>query len=232
MGRSENQMRLRLRLAQANDLLRSGGLLDVLRKPVYSESTGIGLRKVLSDEPEPRLARIEREIRPATSGDLHALVDPAGADLSQPQDPADRRRQARIVATIGTHGCFVADAEDGAPGYMHYLFTSEDNELFQSKYSHTAPVLGDDEAMVEFLYVTPAARTMPFVTDCMTLMAEEARKRGARSVVTFPGSENRGAQMVSHIVGFRPYAIRRSRYRLFRKTTTYELRPAEMADAL
>lgn len=220
-------MRLKLRLDQANDLLRSGDLLDLLRKPVHSESTGIGLRKDLPAGPEPRLAKIEREIRPATRDDLRALVDVAGADPTQPQDAADRRRQGRIVATFGTHGCFVADGEDGLPGFMHYLFTSEDNELFQSKYSHTGPVLADDEAMVEFLYVTPAARTMSFVTDCMTLMTEEARKRGARSVVTFPESVNRGALMVSHFVGFRPYAVRRSRYRLFRKTTTYELRPPE-----
>ncbi len=195
-------MRLQLRLDQANDLLRSGDLLDLLRKPLYSESTGIGLRLDLRAGFETRLAKIERKIRPATREDIRALVDPASADSSHPQDAADRRRQARIEPRSGTHGCFVADGQDGLPGFMHYLFTSEDNVLFQSHFAHTGPVLGDDEAMVEFLYVTPAARTMSFVIDCMTLVAEEARKRGARSVGDIPRIREPGGDDGQSLRGF------------------------------
>jgi ribosomal protein S18 acetylase RimI-like enzyme len=219
-------------LSQAGDAVRSGDALDLIRRPLYSESSGIGLRKTLSTEPDRRLAKVSRVIRPATTTDLESLVDEEGADTAGSQDRTDRRVQARIVANLGTRCCYVADADDGRPGFVQYLFTSADNELFQASYSHTGPPLATDEAMVEFLYVAPAARTMPFVTECMLLVVEEARQRGARSVVTFPSANNRGALMASHLVGFRPYAVRRSTYRFFRKSTTYEPRVVPMSELL
>lgn len=225
-------MRLRLRLSQAGDVLQSGHRLELLRKPLYSESTGIGLRKEVSSGPDPRLSKVERELRHATIGDLEYLVGEAGADPTDPQDRADRRVQARIAAKLGTRCCYVADSDDGHPGFVQYLFMSDDNELFQATYSHTGPPLGDDEAMVEFLYVAPAARTMSFVTECMLLVIEQARAQGARSVQTWPNAGNRGALMASHLVGFRPFGVRHSRYRLFRKSTTYQPRVVPMSEVL
>ncbi len=215
-------MRARLRLSQAGDYLRRGDVIGLLRKPIYSEDIGIGLRRDLSAGPDPRLATIERELRPAAAADIQALLDPVDANPGDAQDQDDRRVEGRVAAALGTRGCYVADSDEGQPGFMQYVFTSDDNELFQSLYSHTGPVLAPDEAMVEFLYVAPGARTMSFIIECMTLVIEEARQRGASSVVTFPGADKQGALMVSQFVGLQPYAIRRSRYRFFRKTTTFE----------
>jgi hypothetical protein len=225
-------MTLRLRLDQASDRLRSMDVLGLLRKSIYSEETGVGLRKDLTTTDGSRVAQIPYRIRPGTDADLHALLDDEQADPSDAQDQVDRRIQRRIASAIGTHGCWVADAGDGSPGFVQYLFFPDDNELFQEHFSHTGPPLAEQEAMVEFLYVAPAARTMSFIIDCMTLVVDEARRQGARSVVTFPNAGNRGAIMASHFVGFRPYAVRRSRYRLFRKSTTYEIRPARMSETL
>jgi len=201
-----------------------------MRKPIYSESTGIGLLKELPPDPDPRVTRITRELRPATSADLDYLVNDTGADPTDPQDRMDRRVQARIASNLGTRCCYVADSDDGHPGFVQYLFMSADNELFQASYSHTGPPLKADEAMVEFLYVAPAARTMSFVTECMNLVIEQARTQGARSVQTWPDAGNRGALMASHLVGFRPFGVRRSRYRFFHKSTTYQPRVVPMSE--
>ena len=105
---------------------------------------------------------------------------------------------------------------------MQFLFFPEDNDVLQAELPDLGPLIEPGEAMVDYVYVAPDARSLPFVTTCLVQVAAEARRRGATSIITYTPVGNKGALLASHLAGFRPFAMRSSRYRLFRRRVSYE----------
>ena len=225
-------MDLGLRLSQTGDYLRTGDLIGVAKKAVYSESIAIGIEKHLVDERDPRTATLPFHVRPASASDIQALIGEGPDAASDARDRHDRVLQRRVVDRIGFDHCYVADDEHGRPSFMQYVFTSDDDERVRSAFPDVAPRIQEGAGLVEFLYVPPRARMLSFVTDCLNLVADELRRRGLHSLSTFTPVGNRGALTALHVVGFRPFAIRRSTYRLLRKRTTYEPRSGNLLDLL
>jgi hypothetical protein len=226
-------VRLGLYLRTARDHLRHGDLRSLVRSSaalLYSDSASVVIRKDLRTEAAPR--RSSAQIRPASASDVLALV------AGQPDDDADadelweRRLRRHVMSTIGADRCRVADGAKGQPAFMQYLFTAQDNDDLQSHFSGLFPLLAQDEAMVEFLYVTPDERTPGFVVSCLVQVAEEARQRGAMSVISFIDPGNKGALFVNHLAGFQAHAVRRQKRRLLRRSYSFEDWPAGTSRAL
>lgn len=222
----------RLRLAQAADYLRAGDPIGLARKAVYSESIAIGICLDLTGERDRRLATIDLQVRQATGPDIEALL--AGDPGSRPdaRDGHNRLLQRRVVERIGLDRCLVADDAAGVPSFMQYVFQHEDDERVRSAFPGIAPGIAEGEGLVEFLYVPPRARQLAYVTDCLRLVAEGCRARGLSTLLTYTPVGNRGAITALQVVGFRPFAIRRSTYRLLRKRTTYEPRTGRLLDLI
>lgn len=225
-------MDLRLRVAQTGDYLRTGDVIGLTRKALYSESIAIGIRKDLLGERDARLATLRFQVRNASAEDIQALIGKAPGDQSDARDRHDRVLQRRVVERIGLDRCFIADDEHGRPSFMQYVFTRDDDQRIRAVFPGIAPPIQEGAGLVEFLYVPPRARVLSFVTDCLSLVADESRRLGLRSLLTFTPIGNRGALTALQIVGFRPFAIRRSTYRVFRKRTTYEPRSGTLLDLL
>ncbi|MFV2064778.1 MAG: hypothetical protein ACC726_14895 [Chloroflexota bacterium] len=223
-------MDLSLRLGQAGEHLQSGDVRGLLRKVIYSETIGIVSRRDLTDASGPRASRIDCETRTASQQDVDALLSFDRDHVLSSDEESQRRLQRRLVARLGVENCYVADRGDMGPCFMIYLFCPEDNEMIQAKFPGLYPVLAPDEALVEFLYVAPRARRFWFATECLILVTEEARRRGARSVITITGTDNRGASMVLRFAGFRAESVRRSKYRFFRRTITHGPRGTGISD--
>ena len=221
-------MNLRFRLGQAYDRVRAGdarGLLRLVQKRLHSDSVRIGVRKVTTDADEERATAAEHPIRVATMAEIEAVLDPGRGAATDADELWQRRLRRHVAATVGPGRCYVADFRDLGPSFMVFLFFPEDNDLLQAEFPDIGPRIDPGEAMLEYLYVAPDARLLPFVTSTLKQVADEARRRGAASVLTYIPDGNKGALFSFRLAGFGPFSTRRSAYRLFRRTVSYEPHP-------
>jgi len=228
-------MNLMLRLGRAADYLRVADVRGLSRQAgrlIYSDSVGIGIRKdLIADTVTPALATAQA-VRRASFHDVEALVSDKRTEDATADEHWQRRLRRYVVSSMGIDNCYVADEPGVGPCFMQYLFFHADNDLIQSVFPQLYPVLSPDEAMVEFLYVAPEARRAGFATECMSQVADEARRGGASSVISFVRPNSKGAIKVCERVGFRFDSVRRLRYRFFRQTITHEPRPEGMSQFL
>ncbi|MFV2064144.1 MAG: N-acetyltransferase family protein [Chloroflexota bacterium] len=180
--------------------------------------------------PQARAIQSDYEIRRATTADVHALVDADRGEVADADELWQRRLRRHVVATLGAKNCYVADAEGVGLSFMQYLFFEEDNGMVQAMFPGMYPELAAHEAMVEFLDVAPEARRSGLLVRGMNMVTDEARRRGAKSVISFIRPDNKGAIFVCQSSGFRVYSVRHSRYRFFRQAITIEPRPAHLSE--
>ena len=228
-------MRLSLYLRSARDYVQRAEYRDLGRRAaslVRSESASVVVHKELSQDSGATDPRRQPPIRPASLEEVLALVaTPPRAGLDA-DELWERRLRQHIATTMGVDGCFVADAADAHPAFMQYLFTADDNDRLRSSFSGLFPMLGANEAMVEFLYIAPASRNPGFAVSCLQQVTDEARRLGATSVVSCIDPGNAGALFVNHLAGFRARSVRRNRVRLFRRTYSFEDWPADTSRSL
>ena len=218
-------MNLRFRLGQASDRIRGGdipGLFRLVLRRLHSENLRMGIRKTLTSADEAKSASSEHPIRVATMADIEAVLDPERSGTNSADDLWQRRLRLHIAATIGPDRCYIADCGDLGPSFMQFLFFAADNDILQAELPDLGPPIGPDEAMVDYLYVAPDARSVPYVTDCLAQVAAEAYRRGAKSIITYTPVGNKAALLSSQLAGYKPFAMRRSRYRFFRRSVSYE----------
>lgn len=228
-------MRLRLYLRSARDHASRaayGGLFRKASDILYSESAGIVVHKDLSGPDRARKPGQDRRVRPATLDDVMALIGPERRPDLDADELWERRLRHHVATTFGVEGCYVADAAEGGPAFMQYLFTARDDARVQSSFSGLFPVLAPGEAIVEFLYVAPESRNPGFVVECLLQVTDEARACGASSVISFIDPTNKGALFVNHLAGFTAKAVRRSRNRFFRRSYSFEDWPPETSRSL
>jgi hypothetical protein len=225
-------MKLRFRLGQVYDRVRTGdarGLVRLVQKRLHSDTFRIRIRKETTDADEARSSAAEYPVRIASMADIEAVLDPGRGGAGDANEVWQRRLRRHVAATVGPSRCYVADFGDLGPSFMQFLFFPEDNDLLQAEFPDLASRIEPGEALVEYLYVPPDARSLPFITTCLVQVAAEARRRGAASVVTYAQVGNKGALFSFQLAGFRPFAMRRSSYRLFRLSVSYEPYTQNMA---
>jgi len=218
-------MNWKFRLGQAYDRVRTGdavGLARLVRKRLHSETLRIGIRKEMTDADEARAAAAEHRIRVASMADVEAVLDPGRGNATDADEVWQRRLRRHVAETVGPGRCYVADFRDLGPSFMVFLFFPEENDRLQAEFPDIGPRMEPGEAMIEYLYVAPDARSLPFVTSCLVQVAAEARRRGSSSLITYVPIGNKGALFSCRLAGFRPYAMRRSGYRFFRHSVSYE----------
>lgn len=228
-------MRLRLYLRSAVDFVgRSDyrGLLAQARRAVYSDTVGVIVRKDLTGDPAALEKARPPTIRAASLADVQTLL---AADHEADMDAEElweRRLRRYIVQAIGVEGCLVADAEDKGPAFMQYLFTAKDNDRLQAEFPGLFPVLAANEALVEFLYVAPDARSPGLAVNCLLNVAAAGQRMGATSVVSYIDPTNKGALFVNHLAGFEASGVRRGKRRLLRTSYSFEAWPAGASTSL
>jgi GNAT superfamily N-acetyltransferase len=214
-----------IRLAEYRSLARRAA------NAIHSEKAGIEVRKDLHGSVTAVRDPSKPLIRQASSADIFSLVG-TDRDDSDVDDRWQRRLRRDIADTLGIEGCFVAESEGIGAAFMQYLFTAADNDRLRSSFPGQFPHLHEDEAMVEFLYVDPEARSPGLAVDCIVQVTEEASRRGAMSVISYIDPQNKGALFVNHLAGFRAHAVRRTRWRLLRKSYSFEPWPAGTSQRL
>jgi GNAT superfamily N-acetyltransferase len=197
-----------------------------------SETASIVIQKDLRGAPAKAGEQRRPEIRRATIADLLSLLHTDSQGELDANDSWERRLRRHIVDTIGVDGCYVADVADSRPAFMQFLFTADDNARLHSSLPGLFPILAAEVALVEFLYISPEARNPGFAINSLVQVTEEARRRGATSVISFIDPDNKGALFMNHLAGFSAQSVRRRKKRLFRSTFTFEDWPAGVSQAL
>lgn len=218
-------MNLSFRFGQAYDRIRAGdvgGLFSRVRNRIYSETLRVGIRKELTGTDGAPAEAPENPIRIATMADIEAVLDPRRGNATDANELWQRRLRRHVAARIGPQSCYVADHADQGPSFLQFVFFPEDNDLVQAELPDLGPRVEPGEAMVDYLYVAPDARSLPYVNACLLQVAEAARQRGATSIITYTPIGNKAALLSSHLAGYRPFALRRSSYRFFRRHVSYE----------
>mgnify|MGYP001815132057 CR=1 FL=1 len=223
---------LRLRLGQLGDYARVGdlpGLVDLARRGLWSERRALGISKELRPSGGAQTPEAKFPVRTASTADIESILDPARGGDESADERWQRRLRRNVLATIGPEHCYVADLGGRGPSFMQYVFPEEDSELIEAELGDMGPWPAPGEAIVEYLYVPPDARSLPFLAGCMVQVAEAARARGITALITYTGVDEPGALMASQLAGYRAFSMCRTRFRLFQRETSCGPLPSDLS---
>src|ERR1041385_4366927 len=209
----------------AFSLLRKGEAGEVwqtIKKQLFSDSIPYGFHRDLEVPFDPPAPRIRLHVRPLRPDDVPALFDPSGLSGEAARELASRR----LLLEKGPPGCWVAADHRDTACYMQWLFSSAENEAVARYFKGLFPPLAPDEALLEYVYTVKSRRGIGVMPWAMASIAERAASLGARRVITFTAARNFASLKGCLAAGFVPWAIRRERWRLFRRTVTFAALPA------
>ena len=211
---------------RAFSVLRGGDFKEYgrrVRRGFHSDTESYGLRRDLSKTHVPPEPRIPITIRPLIEDDIEAILKPpfeaSGED--PPPDAMMERELRRQAFEAGMETCFVAVTEDGRPCYMQWLMTSAQNSLIRDFFGGLFPELRSDEVLLENAFMLETCRGQRIMPWAMYHIAQQGAALGARSAITFVGSDNVPSLIGCRRAGFAPYMLRTQRWRLFRRTVDF-----------
>ena len=190
----------------------------LVRRWLYSNASGIGFQRGLETPIEARRPRHPLTVRP-----IQAPEKAVFTNTSETRgNGAIARVNARYLLATGIETCYVALIEDEAPCFIQYLVLPDQNHLFAKAFGAPIPPLEPGEALLEFAFTLEQYRALGVMPYAFSALAREAKHRGVERLVTWVPEWNPHVQRYLERVGFVPFAIRRERYRLFRRTVRFE----------
>lgn len=196
-----------------------GDFVDQIKTWLYSDSYSYGLRRDITIPFAAPAAKIPIIVRPMQQEDISRIID--SVDDTTSHDRSWILSELSLL-TSGIPTGYLATTQDDTPCYMQWLISSRDNPRIKAHFRAMFPWLNADETLLEGAYTLPAFRGQRIMSCAMAQIAERARDVGARWVITFVDHGNVASLKGCHYAGFEPYLIRRERYRLFRKSVTFE----------
>ena len=199
--------------------------LRAIPRWLHNDLYSYGLRRDLTAPADVREPVIPVTIRPIESADAPAFTE---IDRSRHDREATRIRfRSALLLASPISTCYVAITNEGDPCYMQYLIFPSENDNVEKFFEGVFPRLGEGEALLEAAYTLEDYRgqgIMPFV---MEQLAQEARRRGARWLLTFVDTANLPSLKGCKRAGFVPYLVRHQQRRLFRRRITFTPLPEE-----
>ena len=191
-------------------LIAKGETLNVARKVwgrIYSEKTWYVLRREPGIPFIPPQSKIPIRVRPVEKSDYPAIIE---------------EHPARIPALeAGLATCYIAENSDGEICYMQWLIDSGQNDLIMKNFKGMCSPLKGGEMMLEWAYTFKKFRGFGIMAPAMSAISEQGAARGATSLITFVEHDNLPSLKGCRSAGYRPYKIRRDRWRLFHKKEQY-----------
>jgi hypothetical protein len=137
---------------------------------LYSDTTGLGLRRDLSVAFKAAEAKIPLEARTLDHRDDLSFIDINEPGISS-VGAFERLHQINMIkAQIRT--CYLALDPDGRPCYMQWLIPSSENNKIQAFYGDIFPRLNEDEALLEGAYTAEYCRGQGVMANAMAQIAE------------------------------------------------------------
>ncbi len=217
------------RLNKVSELARNGRF-DILRdewsKRFHSESFSFGLRRDMNKDFKAPEAKIKLHIRPLKAGDGEQILKNSSGN---PVDPRIIASQYSLLEQ-DMPTCFVAATTDHTPCYMQWLIGPAQNDKLEQHFKGLFPRLKKGEALLEGAYCSPDYRGQRIMPAAMAQIAEKAESINARWVKTFVDITNIPSLKGCRRSGFEPYVLRRDRWFLFRRTTSFHSIPEKLIE--
>lgn len=195
-------------------------VLGLIRRWLWSEAVAVGLRRELTTPIPARRPTVRLEVRPIRPAEWHAFTDLRSDGVRG--EPGLVRVNAYHLLRSGIRTCYVAVTEDGEPCYMQFLILPDENDRLHDAFGGLFPPLEPEEALVEFAFTLEPYRSRGVMPFALAQLAEEARRKRARWLVTYvPGHQVMLLRFYERS-GFERFRLRRERYRLFRRRIRFE----------
>jgi hypothetical protein len=204
-------------------LIKHGDAKDVraqLQHWLWSESLAYGLRRDLRQPFTGPPAKIPISIRPLEPRDVVELLDVEAPGLSG-QAIYERMNRLEFLGT-SVPTCYVAVTEEDKACYMQWLIAPGENAKIRSYFGGLFPKLEAHEALLEHAFTSERFGGLGIMPCAMAQIAARAAAFGASHVITFVHVENIPALKGCKRAGFSPYLLRTERWRLFRRTISFE----------
>lgn len=196
-------------------------LFKEFKQRVYSESSSFGLLRDISEPFKANPAKIKILVRPLCEDDINLILKEPETGTVNPRVLAHQR--AIIKANIPT--CYVATTIQDKPCYMQWLIGYTHNEKVRCHFKGIFPKIKARVALLEGAYASPDFRGLRIMPEAMVLIAEKAALINARWVITFVDTKNIASLKGCHRAGFKPYALRKEKWFLFRQTVSFHPLP-------
>jgi RimJ/RimL family protein N-acetyltransferase len=193
-------------------------VVALLRRWLYSDATATGLARTLDTPLVARKPRQALTVRPMSPHEQDAFTDTRGAS----GEGALVRINARHLFDSGIQTCYVAVTEDGTPCYMQYLIGADQNDKLAEAFGELMPPLAPDEALLEFAFALEQYWNVGAMPAVVPELALKAQANGVSRLVTWVPDRNQQVLRYFERNGFTRFAIRKERYRLFRRTVRFE----------
>ena len=197
------------KISYAIDLIRKGKIKSVIKgftKNIYSETISFALKRDSNLEQKTPRAFVKFTFRLYKESDDDYFSDD----------------EDNISLIKQLQKCYVAVTKEGIPFFRIWLLNSSQNNKIKEFWGDSFPKLKDDEVLTESAFTTPKFRGLGIMPAAMALLAEEAKKEGKRYTITITPITNINSLKATNYAGFKPYAIRKEKYILFKKTVSYE----------
>ncbi|MCH8556274.1 MAG: N-acetyltransferase [Balneolia bacterium] len=196
---------------------KSSVIFAEIKKRFKSESICFGLRRDMMKPFKNPDAKIPISVRKIEARDTSHILD----EEFQKDDPRQAEYQQAIIDS-GLKTGYVAVDEHDTAAYMQYLMGAEQNDLIQSHFNGTFPVLKNDEGLLEAAFMNPKFRGQRIMPAAMARIAEQASDLGLRWTITFVDVTNIPSLKGCHRAGFSPYIVRLDKWFLFKRTVSYK----------
>ncbi len=210
-----NKLRKLIWLLQSAQL---GAVATLVRRWLYSDASGVGLQRGLDTPIAARRPRHPLTIRPIRPDEQAPFASTNGVR----GNGAIVRVNARYLFATEIETCYVALIDGEVPCYIQYLVFPDQNDRFATAFGEPIPPLAPGEALLEFAFTLEQYRALGVMPFAVSELAKEASLRGAERLVTWVPEWNPHVRRYMERVGFEPFAIRRERYRFFRRRVWFE----------
>jgi hypothetical protein len=140
------------------------------------------------------------------------------------KDTAELKKRIECLFFINSrfHGCFVGADDNDSPIVICWLIEPSSNNELQSYFKKSIPLLSPDEVLFEFIFTHPDHRGNEMMRWLTTALFKKAKETGYKRAVAFVKADNTSSVEGSKNIGWKTYALKTVRWRLFTKKIEYK----------
>jgi len=192
---------------------------EVLRR-LYSNETSYGFHFDLTKTITVKKPNISASLRTLQRNDITRFFNFRTKDYNS----EELRKAVECLALIksGIPTCYVGTTEDEYPCVMCWMLEPDNNEEIQSYFYSGLPLIKTHEVLCKDVYTHPrfrGNRLMGWITE---RLFEIAAEKGFHLAIAFIHEGNAVSLKISPKLGWRPFLIKKVRWRLFKRRITFE----------
>lgn len=117
--------------------------------------------------------------------------------------------------------CFVATKDD-EPVYRVWLMPASENAKIKEFWGDSFPPLKANETLVENSFTVPKYRGFGIMPYAMKLIAEKSADFGADTAIIYTAIDHLVSLRAGDYAGYHPFNLRKEKWFLFNRTTTFQ----------